>query len=96
MLARIDAVEPRLHAYYTVSRDRALAVPLEWFQRSERFTVPWNYNGWPTLSLPCGATTQGLPLSLQLVGHPLSEGTLLRAGHAFESATEWHRRHPKV
>jgi amidase len=71
-------------------------VPLEWFQRSARFTVPWNYNGWPTLSLPCGATAQGLPLSLQLVGHPLTEGTLLRAGYAFESATEWHRRHPQV
>jgi amidase len=71
-------------------------VPLEWFQRSSRFTIPWDYNGWPTLSLPCGATPEGLPLSLQLVGHPLAEGTLLRAGHAFESATEWHRRHPPV
>ena len=71
-------------------------VPLGWFQRSSRFTIPWDYNGWPTLSLPCGATASGLPLSLQLVGHPLTEGTLLRAGAAFESATEWHRRHPAV
>ncbi|HEX2464013.1 MAG TPA: amidase, partial [Thermoanaerobaculia bacterium] len=71
-------------------------VPLDWFQRSSRFTIPWDYNGWPTLSMPCGATAEGLPLSLQLVGHPLTEGTLLRAGHAYESATEWHRRHPAV
>jgi amidase len=71
-------------------------VPLEWFQRASRFTIPWDYNGWPTLSLPCGATTNGLPLSLQLVGHPLTEETLLRAGHAYESATEWHRRHPAI
>ena len=71
-------------------------VPIEWFQRSSRFTIPWDFNGWPTLSLPCGATAEGLPLSLQLVGHPLTEGTLLRAGHAYESATEWHRRHPPV
>jgi amidase len=71
-------------------------VPLDWFQRSSRFTIPWDYNGWPTLSLPCGAAASGLPLSLQLVGHPLTEGTLLRAGAAFESATEWHRRRPTI
>jgi amidase len=71
-------------------------VPLEWFQRSSRFTIPWDYNGYPTLSLPCGTTAEGLPLSLQLIGHPLTEGTLLRAGHTYEAATEWHRRHPPV
>jgi amidase len=71
-------------------------VPLEWFQRSSRFTIPWDYNGWPTLSLPCGATDGGLPLSLQLVGHPLTEATLLRAGYVYEQATDWHRRHPPV
>jgi amidase len=71
-------------------------VAIEWFQRSSRFTIPWDYNGWPTLTLPCGATAEGLPLSLQLVGHPLTESTLLRAGHAFERATQWHRLHPAV
>jgi amidase len=79
-----------------VAAGTSAGVALEWFQRSSRFTIPWDYNGWPTLSLPCGATAEGLPLSLQLVGHPLTEGTLLRAGHAYESATEWHRRHPAV
>ncbi|HVR28962.1 MAG TPA: amidase [Thermoanaerobaculia bacterium] len=78
------------------SGDSSAGVPLEWFQRSSRFTIPWDYNGYPTLTLPCGATVEGLPLSLQLAGHPLTEGILLRAGHAYESATEWHRRQPPV
>jgi amidase len=71
-------------------------VPLEWFQRASRFTIPWDFNGYPTLTLPCGATAEGLPLSLQLVGHPLTESTLCRVGHAYESATDWHRHHPPV
>jgi amidase len=71
-------------------------VKLEWFQRASRFTIPFDFNGYPTLTLPCGATAEGLPLSLQLVGHPLTEATLCRVGHAYESATEWHLRHPPV
>ncbi len=59
-----------------------------------RFTGPFNVSGSPTLTLPCGVTRQGLPLGLQLVGRPYEEALLLRAGAAYEAATEWHRRHP--
>jgi len=59
-----------------------------------RFTVPMDYAGLPTISLPCGLSEQGLPLSLQFVGHPLAEPLLVQAGAAYESATEWHRMHP--
>ena len=64
----------------------------------QRYTVPFDYNGYPTLSLPCGFTTgeRPLPLSLQLVSRPLDEATLCRAGHAYEKSTEWHTRHPDV
>ncbi len=61
-----------------------------------KFTAPYNFSGHPTLSLPCGFTEGGLPLSLQLVGRHLSEGVLLRLGHAYERATEWHTRHPAL
>jgi amidase len=61
-----------------------------------RFSGPYNVSGSPTLTLPCGASAGGLPLGLQLVGRPYEEGLLLRAGAAYESATEWHRRHPPV
>jgi aspartyl-tRNA(Asn)/glutamyl-tRNA(Gln) amidotransferase subunit A len=58
--------------------------------------APFNMSGLPALALPCGFTQTGLPLSLQLAGRPLDEATVLRAGHAYEQATEWHRRRPPV
>jgi amidase len=60
----------------------------------QRYTVPYDFNGMPTLSLPCGLNTEGLPLSLQLVGKHLSEQMLCRIGHAYEEATEWHFARP--
>ena len=62
----------------------------------QRFTVPFNYNGAPTLSVPCGFNSDGLPLSIQFVGKHLSEPLLCRVGHAYEAATPWHNRHPDV
>ena len=61
-----------------------------------RFTAPFNFSGSPTLSVPCGFTDSGLPYSLQLVGRHGDEALLCRLGHAYELATEWHRRHPPV
>ena len=46
------------------------------------------------LSVPCGFTTQGLPIGLMLYGRPFCEDVILRAGHAFQQATDWHRRTP--
>jgi amidase len=59
-----------------------------------RYTVPFNFAGVPTISVPCGLSDHGLPLSLQFVGGPLSEDLLVRVGDAYERATEWHRLHP--
>jgi amidase len=61
-----------------------------------RFTAPFSFSGHPTLSLPCGASPEGWPLSLQLVGRHLEEALLLRAGFSYESATPWHLHHPAV
>jgi len=58
--------------------------------------APFNMTGLPALALPCGFSTAGLPLSLQIAGRPFDEATVLRAGHAYEQATEWHRRRPPV
>jgi amidase len=60
----------------------------------QRFTVPYDFNGAPTISVPCEFSSDGLPLSLQLVGKHLSEPLLCRAGHAYEQATEWHTHRP--
>ena len=62
----------------------------------QRFTVPFDYNGAPTLSVPCGMNSEGLPLSIQFVGKHLTEPLLCRVGHAYESATPWHNLNPDV
>ncbi len=58
--------------------------------------APFNMAGLPALALPCGLAPNGLPISLQLAGRPFDEATVLRAGDAYEQATEWHRRRPPV
>jgi aspartyl-tRNA(Asn)/glutamyl-tRNA(Gln) amidotransferase subunit A len=57
-----------------------------------RFTNPFNLSGSPALSVPCGFTQAGLPVGLQIVGRHWDEATVLRVGHAYEQATEWHER----
>ena len=57
---------------------------------------PFNMTGLPTLAVPTGFSSSGLPLSLQISGRPFDEATVLRAGHAYQRATEWHRRRPPV
>jgi amidase len=61
-----------------------------------RFTAPFDMSGSPTITLPGGATADGMPVGFQLVGRHLDEALLLRAGHAFQQATDWHLRHPPV
>ena len=58
--------------------------------------APFNMTGLPALAVPCGFSAQGLPLSLQIAGRPFDESTVLRLGHAYEQATEWHRRRPRI
>lgn len=61
-----------------------------------RFTWPTDYAGLPTLSLPCGLSGEGLPLSFQFVAHHRNEALLVQAGKAYEDATVWHTLHPPV
>ena len=58
------------------------------------FTRMANYLGLCALAVPNGLTRGGLPTSLQIIGHPFAEATVLRIGWAYEQATEWHRRRP--
>jgi aspartyl-tRNA(Asn)/glutamyl-tRNA(Gln) amidotransferase subunit A len=57
-----------------------------------RFTAPFNLTGLPALSVPCGFTKAGLPIGLQIVSGHWQEAKVLRAGYAFEQATEWHKQ----
>ena len=63
---------------------------------SDIFTIPVNLAGTCAMSLPAGFSTSGLPIGLQLIGKPFGEETILRAGYAFEQATEWHTAKAKI
>jgi aspartyl-tRNA(Asn)/glutamyl-tRNA(Gln) amidotransferase subunit A len=61
-----------------------------------RNTRPFNAYGLPTISIPCGFTRAGLPIGLQIAGPRFGEGRVLRFAHAFEQATDWHKRAPTL
>jgi aspartyl-tRNA(Asn)/glutamyl-tRNA(Gln) amidotransferase subunit A len=61
-----------------------------------RNTRPFNAYGLPTISIPTGFTKAGLPIGLQIAGPRLGEGRVLRFAHAFEQATDWHKRAPTL
>lgn len=59
-------------------------------------TRPFNAYGLPTISIPCGFTSNSLPVGLQIAGPRFAEGKVLAFGGAFERATEWHTRIPSI
>jgi len=60
------------------------------------FTIPADFAGTPALTVPCGFSAEAVPYAMQFMGPRLSEPGLIRFGHAFEAATDWHKRHPPV
>jgi aspartyl-tRNA(Asn)/glutamyl-tRNA(Gln) amidotransferase subunit A len=60
---------------------------------SDVFVVAVNLAGIPALSVPCGIS-HGLPIGMQIMGPHLSEETLLRIGHMYQTQTDWHTKHP--
>ena len=61
-----------------------------------RYTAPYNFTGSPTVTLPNGFDSVGMPLSMQIVGPKLGEAAIIRAAHAYQSATDWHTRQPNM
>ena len=57
-----------------------------------RLTMPFNLTGLPTVSFPCGFSSNGLPIGIQVAGKPYEEATVLRIAHAYQQLTDWHRR----
>ena len=57
-------------------------------------TALFNLAGCPAISLPCGLSSQDMPIALQLGARPGADGTIIRAAHAYEQHTEWHTRRP--
>jgi aspartyl-tRNA(Asn)/glutamyl-tRNA(Gln) amidotransferase subunit A len=57
---------------------------------------PVNYLGLPALVVPAGQSAAGLPIGLQLIGRPFGEETVIALGAAFQKATDYHQRMPKL
>ena len=62
---------------------------------SDVCTLPINIAGLPAISIPAGFA-DGLPIGLQIIGKPFSEETILKIAHAYQQATDWHKRKPKI
>ena len=63
---------------------------------SDIFTLSANLAGIPGMSVPCGFSSDGLPIGLQLLGNHFNEEMLLKVAHGFEGATEFHQRKPEL
>lgn len=63
---------------------------------ADLYTVTVNIVGLPSLAIPCGFSSQGLPMGMQLVGGMLSEHTLFHLGAAYQNATDWHTKRPSL
>ncbi len=78
--------------YKSMQEIRSILHPYSYFQ----FTIPANFTGVPSLSLPCGISKLDIPYTFQIQGPHLSESLLCRIGHTYEQATDWHRLHPDI
>jgi aspartyl-tRNA(Asn)/glutamyl-tRNA(Gln) amidotransferase subunit A len=67
---------------------------LKMVARFTGLTRPFNTLGLPALSVPCGFDSSGAPIGLQLIGRPFDEALLYRIGHAYQGATDHHRKVP--
>ena len=63
---------------------------------SDVLTIPCNLAGLPGISVPCGFTSSGLPIGLQVLGPAFEEARVLKIGHAYQQATDWHTRRPPL
>jgi aspartyl-tRNA(Asn)/glutamyl-tRNA(Gln) amidotransferase subunit A len=63
---------------------------------SDIYTISINLAGLPAVSLPCGFDGEGMPIGLQIIGKHFDEATILRVADAYERATEWHKKKPRI
>jgi len=99
MMVEMEPLYDRFDAFVTAGLGEAPRLcdyrSVSFWQKPSPLTA-WNVTGQPVLALPNGFGRNGLPLGMQIVGRPFGETTILRVGHAYERATEWHRRRPAL
>ena len=99
MMVEMEPLYAKFDAFVTAGMGEAPRIAdyrsISFWQKPSLLTA-WNVTGQPVLALPNGFGKNGLPLGMQIVGRPFGETTILRVGHAYERATEWHTRHPQL
>jgi aspartyl-tRNA(Asn)/glutamyl-tRNA(Gln) amidotransferase subunit A len=63
---------------------------------SDIFTISVNLAGVPGISIPCGFTTNNMPVGMQIIGKHFDEESILKVAFAYEQSTEWHKRRPNL
>jgi aspartyl-tRNA(Asn)/glutamyl-tRNA(Gln) amidotransferase subunit A len=83
--ATAGAPAPRLGTWRTIE-----------FWKRASLTTPFNVTGGPALAQCIGFSAGGMPLSMQVVGRPFDDATVLRVAHAYEKATPWRAKRPHL
>ncbi|MGH7815974.1 MAG: amidase [Candidatus Binatia bacterium] len=58
--------------------------------------IPFNVTGFPTMSVPCGFSKAATPIGMQIASGPFQEELIFSVAHAYEQATDWHKRRPQL
>jgi aspartyl-tRNA(Asn)/glutamyl-tRNA(Gln) amidotransferase subunit A len=99
MMVEMEPLYQRFDAFVTAGMGEAPRLAdyrsVSFWQKPSLLTA-WNVTGQPVLALPNGFGRNGLPLGMQIVGRPFGESTILRIGDAYERATDWHARRPRL
>jgi len=99
MMAEMEPLYARFDAFVTAGLGEAPRLAdyrsVSFWEKPSLLTA-WNVTGQPVLELPNGFGSNGLPLGMQILGRPFGETTILRVGHAYERATDWHTRRPSL
>ena len=97
MIVEMEGLYARFDAFVTAGMGEAPLIAdyrsVSFWQKPSLLTA-WNVTSQPVLMLPNGFGRNGLPLGMQILGRPFGEETILKIGHAYERATEWHTRRP--
>lgn len=103
LAAALDMADVLLTPTLPVTAARVGQQTYQWRNREEpvfaacaRFLCPFNLAGLPAITIPCGLSEDEMPIGLQLAGKPFDEATVLQVANAFEKATKWHQRRPKL
>jgi amidase len=98
LFGKIDLLLVPAHPFAPLSLETmgTMGLQPELIARLQAYTAPFDMTGQPTLTLPGGFSADGLPIAFQMVAADLDEPKLIRAGIAFQSATDWHHRHPAL